>query len=305
MMTPALSVIIVNYNTADLLPGCLDSIGRQGVNCEIIVVDNASRDRSVDLLRERYPGVTVIANRTNEGFSRANNQGLRECRGELVFFLNPDTIVQPDCFAAMLDFMAARPEVALAGTALFDPDFSPHPSVEYSYPGHRYARRELSGLPGDIAWILGAALVSRRDCMERIGGFDERFFLYGEDVDLGLVMRKRGWRLGSIPGAGVIHLEGQSERSTAPTEVFKKKLRAELLFYDKHYSKDTVRRICRAYGLQARWRLFSLRLTLPLCRDREAAGLKLDRYRVALEFYNCRKSGSLETGRLPGRKTET
>lgn len=298
MMTPALSVIIVNYNTADLLPGCLDSLGRQeGVSCEIIVVDNASRDRSVDLLRERYPWVTVIANRTNEGFSKANNQGLRVCRGELVFFLNPDTIVQPDCFAAMLDFMAARPAVALAGTALFDPDFSPHPSVEYTYPGHRYARRELSGLPGDIAWILGAALVSRRDCMERIGGFDERFFLYGEDVDLGLVMRKRGWRLGSIPGAGVIHLEGQSERKSTPMEVCKKKLRAELLFYDKHYSKDTVRRICRAYGLQARWRLFSLRLTLPLCRDREAAGLKLDRYRVALEFYNCRKSGYPETGR--------
>ncbi len=291
MMTPALSVIIVNYNTADLLPGCLDSIGRQGRSCEIIVVDNASRDRSVDLLHERYPGVTVIANRTNEGFSRANNQGLRVCRGEMVLFLNPDTIVQPDCFAAMLDFMASRPEVALAGTALFDPDFSPHPSVEYTYPGHRYARRELSGLPGDIAWILGAALLGRRDCMELIGGFDERFFLYGEDVDLGLVMRKRGWLLGSVPGAGVIHLEGQSERNTAPMEVFKKKLRAELLFYDKHYSENTVRRICRAYGRQARWQLFSLRLTMPLCRDRESARFKLNRYRVALEFYNCRRSG--------------
>ncbi|HDO30047.1 MAG TPA: glycosyltransferase family 2 protein [Desulfobacteraceae bacterium] len=298
MTTPALSVIIVNYNTADLLPGCLDSIGRQGVSCEIIVVDNASRDQSVDLLHERYPGVTVIANRTNEGFSRANNQGLRRCRGELVFFLNPDTIVQPGCLAAMLDFMPARPEVAMAGTALFDPDFSPHPSVEYTYPGHRYARQELSGLPGDIAWILGAALVSRRDRMERVGGFDERFFLYGEDVDLGLVMRKRGWRLGSIPGAGVVHLEGQSERNSAPMEVFKKKLRAELLFYDKHYSENTVRRICRAYEWQARWRLFSLRLTLPWCRDRETAGLKRDRYRVALEFYNGRKSGCPETGRL-------
>ncbi len=290
-MTPALSVIIVNYNTADLLPGCLDSLDRQGWSCEIIVVDNASCDQSVDLLHERYPWVTVIANRTNEGFSKANNQGLRECRGELVFFLNPDTIVQPGCFAAMLDFMAARPKVALAGTALFDPDFSPHPSVEYTYPGHSYARRELADLPGDIAWILGAALLGRRDCMELIGGFDERFFLYGEDVDLGLVMRKRGWLLGSVPGAGVIHLEGQSERNTAPMEVFKKKLRAELLFYDKHYSENTVRRICRAYGRQARWRLFSLRLTMPLCRDRESARFKLDRYRVALEFYNCRRSG--------------
>ncbi len=284
---PDLSVVIVSYNTADLLPACIESLlAQDGGTLQIIVVDNDSADETVDILRRRcYRNLELIVNTDNLGFARACNQGLRRCRAGLVFFLNPDTLAQPGCCAAILEYMAAHPGVGLAGTAILEPDLRPHSSVEYTYPGHHYVRDELDNLPGDIAWLLGASLVGRTALLREIGGFDEDFFLYGEDIDLGLRLRRAGHCLGYIPDARVVHVEGQSERHAPATSVFERKIRAELTFFEHHYRPETIRRIARARLVQAVWRIMTLRLTLPLAREKAPLEEKLLKYRVTRQVY--------------------
>lgn len=284
--TASISVIIVSYNTAGLLSACLDALGEQAGHLrEIIVVDNASADGSVRLVREEYPGVRLLALAENIGFGRANNLGMEIAGGELLFLLNPDTRVLPGCFAAMRRFMAGHPEVGMAGTAVFGDNGDRHTTVQFDYPGARYLGRRFAALPGTIAWLLGASLVVRPEVMEQVKGFDPDFFLYGEDIDLSLRVRKAGWQLGFIEEAGIVHLGGQSERATRPADLFEKKMRGELLFIDKHYPPATVRRIRRARRLQAWWRVASLRLAACWPGDRQALQSKLTKYLVATRVY--------------------
>ncbi|MBN1277851.1 MAG: glycosyltransferase family 2 protein [Deltaproteobacteria bacterium] len=278
-----LSVIIVNYNTAEFLVGCLNSIHTQS-NCtfEVIVVDNASPDNSCDIVSNGFPSVKLITNDTNAGFSRANNSALRLCSGRYIYFLNPDTELNHGVFSSMVDFMEAHKEIGLAGTGIINPDGSFQPSVELHYPGQRHAKRELKGLKGDIAWVLGASMIARREVLMDLGGFDEGFFLYGEDLDLCIRVRKRGWGLGFIPDAVIVHWGGQSERNNLPVEVWGKKLDSEMLFYKKHYSKATVAAIKRENILHALWRVMTLKLSLPFSNDRDAGLKKLEKYNLVL-----------------------
>ena len=283
-----LSVIIVNYNTIDLLQKCLTSIQSQvGTTHEIFVVDNASTDGSAILVKKLFPTVILLENATNLGFAKANNLALRQAKGRFVYFLNPDTEVSPGCFAAMLTYMKQHPHIGLAGTRIIYPDGRPQSSVEYSYPGSRYARRELQGLKGKIAWLLGASLIARHEAIEGGNGFDEGYFLYGEDIDLCLVLRKKGWELGYIPEATIVHWEGQSERKSLPLEVWKKKFAAEMLFFAKHYSPATIKAIRRANTLQALWRIVTITLALPFHRNKQQSREKLAKYRLALKVYGC------------------
>lgn len=281
-----LSVIIVNYNTADFLTACLRSVLAQtGASCEVWVVDNASADHSVAMVREQFPQVRLLASPENLGFAKANNQATREAGGRFIYYLNPDTEVRPGCFSAILRFMEANPSVGMAGTRLLYPDHTPQGSVEERYPGQRHATGELTGLPGRIAWLLGASLIARREVVEQVGGFSEDFFLYGEDIDLSLKVRQAGWKLGFIPGAEVIHWEGRSERHTLPIEVLRKKLAAEALFYRRYYTPAAIDRICRANIRQARWRLLTLPIERFLAPDKKSATAKLDRYQLLLDFF--------------------
>ena len=276
-----LSVIIVNYNTADFLGRCLTSVARQtDVDAEVIVVDNCSEDGSPDIVREKFPGVRLMANDQNLGFSRANNQALKDSSGKYVYFLNPDTEVRSGAFKNMVDFMDSHPNVGLAGTQLVNPDGSPQSSVEIRYPGQRHAESELKGLKGDIAWVMGSSMIARLEIIRDIDGFDEHFFLYGEDLDLCLRIRKSGWVIGYIPEAMVIHWGGQSERNNLPVEVWEKKIRAEALFYQKHYSPKTVRAIGRWNSYQACWRIFTLKLELLLTNNKKPALAKLEKYQL-------------------------
>ncbi|MEE9420161.1 MAG: glycosyltransferase family 2 protein, partial [Desulfatiglandaceae bacterium] len=212
-----LSVIIVNYNTAAFLKRCLNSLSSQGdFNLKVIVIDNASDDNSQELVRNEFPWVELVANKQNLGFARANNQALRFCKSKYVYFLNPDTEVQHGALVAMTRFMDSHPEVGLAGNRIINPDGSPQSSVETRYPGQKHAREELKGLEGGIAWVLGASMIARARLIEDLGGFDERFALYGEEQDLCLRIRKAGWAIGHIPDAVVIHWGGQSERNNLP-----------------------------------------------------------------------------------------
>ena len=176
-----LSIIIVNYNTADFIVDCLNSIApQQGVNFEVIIVDNASEDRSPDIVINDFPWVNLVPNETNVGFAKANNQALKICSGRFVYYLNPDTRVRSGAFRNIVSFMDSHPEVGLAGTRIVNPDGSLQSSVECRYPGQRHAKRELEGLKGEIAWVLGASMIGRRDLLEALDGFDEVFFFMGK-----------------------------------------------------------------------------------------------------------------------------
>ena len=285
-----LSIIIVNYNTADMLVRCLHSIRSQSFNNpEVIVVDNASQDNSLEVTQGSLPWVKVIANKQNLGFAKANNQALKISNGKYIYFLNPDTEVKEGAFDAIIEFMESNPEVGLAGTRIVNPDGSSQSSIERRYPGQRYSRGELSGLNGDIAWVLGASMIVRRSVIRDIGGFDQRFFIYGEDLDLCLSVRRAGWTIGYISNAVAVHWGGASENDTLPVELWKKKLDAEFLFYKKHYSKKTIRAIRRANILQALWRIFTLNLTLPFCKNKEFSQEKLDKYRLIFITFRERK----------------
>lgn len=279
-----ISVIVVSYNTADLLGACLESVfASRQVNCEVFVVDNASHDESTGVVQERFPSVRLIANEDNRGFGAANNQALRECTGHYIIFLNPDTTVEPDSFYKMVLFMNANPQVGLAGPMVLNPDGTRQGSVSFRYPGHRYGAADLGDLPGDIACVLGACQIASTDLLQELGGFDEGFFLYGEDQDLCLRVRKRGFEIGFVTDAVIMHHGGQSERAALPAEVVRKKIRAELLFYRKHYRPETVRKLCQRQRRRAFWRILSIRLLMLVMRDKTEAREKLTRYRVIRE----------------------
>ena len=280
-----LSVIIVNYNTADFLVRCLNSVALQsGVDSEVIVVDNCSQDGSSELLKNNFSWIKLITNDCNLGFSRANNQALKVCSGKYIYYLNPDTEVRPEAFKAMIDFMESRPDVGLAGTRIVNPDGSPQQSVESRYPGQKHAVLELRGLSKDIAWVLGASMIARRDLIQALEGFDERFFLYGEDLDLCVRVRKAGWSIGYISDAVVVHWGGQSERDSLPVEVWEKKFKAESIFYHKHYSTKTIRAIERANLAQAYWRVLTLSLMLPFSGKKEKIHAKMEKYKLAVKM---------------------
>jgi GT2 family glycosyltransferase len=190
----------------------------------------------------------------------------------------------------MIEFMDSQPDVGLAGTRIANPDGSFQSSVEKRYPGEKYAKHELNGLKGDIAWVLGASMIALRDTVEDLGGFDERFFLYGEDLDLCLRLRKAGWAIGYIPDTIIVHWGGQSERNNLPVEIWEKKIKAESIFYEKHYTKRAVRAIRRANLFQALWRILTLKLTLPFCADKATSLNKLDKYKVVLKTFHLKTS---------------
>ncbi len=279
-----ISVIIVSYNTSGLTVACLKSVfASQRVSYEVFVVDNASKDGSVEAVQQNFPAVTLIANEKNRGFGAANNQALRNCSGRYVIFLNPDTTVEPGTFFTMVNFMDAHPEIGLAGPKVLNPDGTRQDSVSYRYPGHRYGAVDLGVLPGNIACVLGACQIASASLLREIGGFDEDFFLYGEDQDICLRIRKRGLEIGFIDDAVIMHHGGQSERDTIPAEVVRKKFRGELLFYRKHYRPETVRKLCEKQHRRAFWRIFLIRLQMPMMLDKKKYLGKLGRYQVIFE----------------------
>jgi len=276
-----ISIIIVSYNTADRIGICLESIqADQECRKEVFVIDNASTDGSVDFIKRNYPWVHLIVNEENKGFAAANNQLLPRCQGKYIFFLNPDTKVEPGSLKKFTSFMAANPHIGLAGSKVIYPDGRLQESVSFRYPGQKYATRELSALKGAIACVLGASMMARSEIVKQVGGFDEDFFLYGEDQDLCLRIRKAGYEIGYCEAAIVVHLGAQSERKSMVSELWRKKTQAEYLFYKKHYLPKTMERIRRRNLLQAGWRICTLMLSLLFVRNRENAKEKLTKYRV-------------------------
>jgi O-antigen biosynthesis protein len=230
------SVIIVNYNVKHFAEQCLRSVqaAGEGLLIEIFLVDNDSADGSVDYLRPKFPGVTFICNEKNLGFGRANNLALEQARGRYLLILNPDSLVAQDTLRNLVAYLDSHPKVGAAGPKILNRygqyDNSskrgfPTPWVSFSYLSglHRlFPRSRLFGSyhmlyleenePAEIDALTGACMMVRREAYETCGGFDEAFFMYGEDIDWCYRMKLAGWQIHYAPITSIIHFRGESTR---------------------------------------------------------------------------------------------
>ena len=297
-----LSIIIVSWNVRALLDGCLHSlrplIGARGAGpagadavaspppVEVIVVDNASTDGTVAWLAQAWPGVQVIASRRNLGFGRGNNAGLARARGAWLLLLNPDTVVAPGAVETLIAFLAAHPAAGLAAPRLRYADgrlqrnafrfpglaqvfldlFPLHARLVESRLNGRYpAEQHAAAAPFPIDHPLGAAMLVRRAVYTQVGGFDEGFFMYAEEVDWCRRIRAAGWEIWQVPAAVVVHLAGQSTRQV-PGRMYVELWRARYRFFAKHAPparQAAVRALVRAGMLRK-----ALAVTLDAARGR-------------------------------------
>ena len=253
-----LSVVIVNYNVKYYLEQCLESVRRasQGLQVEVFVVDNLSTDGSVPYLRERFPEVTFIENNENVGFARANNQAIRQSRGEYVLLLNPDTILCEDTLRRFVDFMDAHPEAGAAGAYMLHADGTFAPESRRGLPTPFVAFCKMSGLTrlfpksrlfgryymgyldvnevNRIEAISGACMMLRREALDSVGLLDEDFFMYGEDIDLSYRILQGGYHNYFLP-VRMLHYKGESTVKNSYRYVYTF-YQAMRLFFRKHYS---------------------------------------------------------------------
>ena len=244
-----LSVVIVSYNVRNYLEQCLQSVQRalEGIEGEVFVVDNHSDDDSVVTIREKYPWVRLIENQENLGFSKANNQAIRQSQADYVLLLNPDTVVAEDTFRGVLTFMDEHPKAGGAGVMMCYEDGSRAPESRRALPTPWVAalkmlgftkRYYMSHLPWDqpcrIEVISGAFCLLRHEALKKIGLLDEDFFMYGEDIDLSYRLLKGGWENWYLPYS-IIHYKGKSTQKSdyRYVHVF---YQAMLIFFQKHYS---------------------------------------------------------------------
>lgn len=204
-----LSIIIVNYNKAELLKQCLESIYdnlSQNITYEVIVVDNASQDQSVALIKDAFPHVTIIQNDHNRGFAAGNNQGLRIAQGKYIILLNNDTFVLANALEQLIKFLHENPMVGAVGPALLNADGYTI-QVQGSGRGEKFW---LATRPTEVSFLTGAAFMIRRELLEDVGELDENFFFYNEDLDWCRRIIAKKWKIFYLPQAKIIHYGGQS-----------------------------------------------------------------------------------------------
>lgn len=312
-----LSVVILNWNTRDLLEAALRSLIRphSGITVEIIVVDNASDDGSREMVTELFPTVKLLINPVNTGFGAGNNTALPHAKGRYILFLNSDTVVMEDALTAMVCYADQNPDIGILGPKLLNAD----DTLQYScrrypnlgtgffrntplgrlFPNNRFTTDYLyqdwdHNTPRDVEWVSGAALMIRRELVEQIGCFDEDFFMYCEDVDLcwranhaEMPDNPKKWRVTYYPKAIIYHYIGRSS-DQVPTRMTYEFHRSQLLFYKKHYAAQTP---------------FFLRPLIPIGIWARAAG-QIIRYRI--KNLQMRRRGLLPLRQpgeaAPGRK---
>ena len=256
-----LSVIIVNYNVRHYLEQCLHSLTKalESIESEFIVVDNHSHDGSVEYLKPIFTTVKFIRCGHNMGFSRANNIGIKQCSGEYVLMINPDTIVGAEVILNVLNFMRAHPKAGASGVRMLKADGSNAMESRRGLPTPMTAFYKMSGLcarfpkhhklghyyMSDLSWdephqievVSGAFFMIRHDAYNEVGGLDEDYFMYGEDIDLSCRLLEKGWQNWYLPQS-ILHYKGESTQKTSfrYVHVFYESM---LIFMCKHYSNSS------------------------------------------------------------------
>lgn len=257
MSIPMLSIIIVNWNVRDLLWECLRSIetGRGDLALEVIVVDSASTDDSAAMVAAEFPWVTLLPQTENVGFPRGNNIGLREAKGEYLLLLNPDTVVVDEALAKMAAFLQANPDVGAVGPQLLNPDGTVQSSrrrfptaatgffestwLEGLAPGvlRRYYALDLPDeTTADVDWLTGACIMVPRAVYDAIGGLDEGFYMYSEELDWCRRIKESGWHVVYYPAAQIIHHVGKSSEQAVTARHINFQ-RAKLRYFRKYHGR--------------------------------------------------------------------
>ncbi len=267
-----LSIIIVNFNTVKYLSICIDFIRKNPPKCshEIIIIDNNSKDKSVEIIKRYYPEVKLIRNGENFGFSYANNQAIARSRGKYILILNPDTVVTRSAIDNIIRFMEKNPKVGVAGAKMLNFDGS----IQYScrrfptvfnvffgrqsvlmkfLPYNRISRKYLM-MDNDYSknmetdWVFGASMMLRRQALEEVGIFDEDYFIFVEDTDLCYRMREKGWKVYFVADAVIFHHLGVTREKFWKTTVLNHNI-GMFKFFRKHYNKNFFLQVILYMGL--------------------------------------------------------
>jgi GT2 family glycosyltransferase len=271
--TPEISIIIVSWQVRDDLRACLQSLQQNAeVAPEIIVVDNASGDGTVEMVRAAFPEVQLLANDANHGFAAANNQGLQVARGQFVLLLNPDTLVPPGALAMLLDFGRQHPEAGVIGPRLLNSDGSLQPSCRKFptvaaalfrhtllgrlFPNAHWMREYLMcdwghDAPREVDWVSGACMMISRRALEQVGLLDEGFYWGSEDVDYCFRLHQAGLKVLYTPQPAITHAIGRStDRVIIPTII--RTHRSMQRLYGKHLARHAAARALVTVGIWAR-----------------------------------------------------
>ncbi len=239
------TIVIVNWNTKNLLYNCLESVYRtvRDLSFEIVVVDNASHDGSVAMIAKEFPDVGIIENSENRGFGTANNQAFAVMKGRYTLLLNTDTVLTENAVHELFNFMETHKEAAMAGGQLLNGDGSRQNSIanvptiftllmnisilEYLFPKKYPSKRYVHKNPIEVESIIGACMLVRKEAMDKVGIFDERYFFFFEETDWAYQMRAAGWKVYHVPSATIYHLQGKS---------IGKNIRSRIEFYRSRYT---------------------------------------------------------------------
>ncbi len=243
-----LAILIVSYNVRTDLANCVRSLLSHppSMSHEVVVIDNASTDGSAEAIRTQFPTVRVLQLEHNTGFARANNEGIRQTRGEMILLLNSDTVVPKGALDRLVEQLRTLPGAAIVGPRLLDGRGAPELSFgRMISPWNELRQKAMTRWAGparltaltsrtrEVDWVSGACLLVSRQHAEAAGLLDERYFMYCEDVDFCAAVRSNGGRVYFTPVAEIVHLRGRSwsARPSGTTEAFR---RSQLAFYEKH-----------------------------------------------------------------------
>lgn len=290
----SVSIIIVNYNTKIYLRDCIQSILQTAkeISFEIIVVDNASSDGSIEMIKKEFKDINLICNTVNNGFAKANNQGISISQGKYLFFLNPDTLVLKDSISELMLFLERNLRCAIVGPKLYvNMQKKYHPSIRM-FPNPRLAFVKF--LPGaglvlkvynkfilnvdktyKVEYLCGAALMIKKEVLEKIGIFDEKFFMYAEEADLCRRAYLAGFKVYYYPRAEVVHYGGKSSEQLSCIS-YKNMWESLLLYFKKYYKNADLKWFKLLLVV-----VLNVRLYLKLHNKKEEM-----RYRQLLEIIN-------------------
>jgi len=254
-----LSIIIVNYNVKLLLESCLHSVAKaiENLEAEVVIVDNASSDNSINYLQPIFPQFNFISNMVNEGFAKANNRALAIAKGEFILFLNPDTTVPQNCFEKCITFMKAHGEAGALGVKMLNGEGKFLKESKRGFPSPMVAFWKLTGITGmlprsplfskyylghldenmdhEADVLSGAFMMVKKEVLQKTGGFDERFFMYAEDIDLSFRINQAGYKNYYFAGTSIIHYKGASTKKDF--KYVKQFYKAMSQFVKKYYGR--------------------------------------------------------------------